>query len=239
MILCVYHGSTYKGVNELQTALITRRVSEHFTNQQVIPCYYSKPVLDTMKRREIPLVSFTDVLTAEYASQRQIYVLITNMINGYEYQKILSTIAEIDFEHKVYITEYLLSEQNVYNFADCIVNKNNPTLFVGHGTTTSNRDYARLNELLKDNGNVVSTLDSELKPVMDQHFISKRLIVRPLMFTSGYHVKNDIEQTVVIKLKQLGYKPIVDLRPLCHNSRVIDFLIANLAELIEETESKL
>lgn len=237
MILCVYHGSTFRGVNETQTAYITKCISERFTEQQVIPCYYSSHVLAVMNRRMAPLLSFTDALNAGYRNSQSIYVLITNMIAGREYQQILKTIKAIDVERKVHVTEYLLAEKNVYNIAECLVNKQNPTLFVGHGMIKNNRDYERLNELLMEEGNIVTTLDADLKAVMDMHFISKRLIVRPLMLTSGYHVKLDIERTMKDQLIELGYKPIIDLRPLAQNDKIVELLINSLAQLIEETES--
>lgn len=237
MILCLYHGSTYKGVNEQQTSTITTHVADQFADRVVVPCYYSQQVLVAMERRNQRLLSLSEALAAEYDQHRLIYVLITNMIDGYEYQQILKTIDAIDVEHKVFLTDYLLSAKNVYNLADCIINKSNPTLFIGHRHPDRNTDYERLNELLIDDGNVVTTLGSDLAPVMNKYFISKRLIVRPLMLTSGYHLKVDIEQNIIGELKQLGYKPIIDLRPLCHNSRIIELLINNLRELIAETES--
>lgn len=235
MILCVYHGSSFKAVNETQTANITKAVTEYFSDQQVIECYYSTHVLAIMERRETPLLAFKQALIDNYDSHEQIYILLTNMMNGSEYQAILKTIAEVDSDHKVKVTKYLLDKSNVYDIAEAVVDPDNPTLYIGHGSLNNNRDYQMLNDILVEDNNYVSTLHSDLKTAT-ANFYSKNIIVKPLMITSAYHAKRDIEVTLKEQLIELGYNPIIDLQPLALNSKLVSSLVNNLIELIDEQD---
>lgn len=233
MILCVYHGSSFKEVNETQTANITKAVRTSFPHQEVVECYYSSHVLAIMERRETPLLGLKQALSDNYDSQEQIYVLLTNMMNGTEYQNVLATIAELDVDNKVTTTKYLLDKSNVYNIAEAVVDKENPTLYIGHGSLNNNYDYQMLNDILIEDNNFVSTLHSDIK-VATANFYNKNLIIKPLMITSAYHAKRDIEVTLKSQLIELGYNPIIDLEPLALNHRLVTSLINNLSELIEE-----
>lgn len=237
MILCVYHGSSFKEVNTSQTANITAKVKSHFKDMGVIECYYSTHVLRLMERRGTPLLSFEQALQDNYNQHSNIYVLITNMMNGAEYQNVLEQISKIDSEGKVKATNYLLAKEYIYDVAEAIKCSDEPTLFIGHGNTNNNSDYQRLNSILKVDDNIVTTLRNQLEPVLNEHFISKRLVVRPLMITSAYHAKRDIEAKLYEQLTALGYKPTLDLRPLSQNDKLIDVLINNLSKLIDEQEN--
>ncbi len=232
MILCVYHGSSFKTVNETQTANITTQVAAHFPDQAVVRCYYSNHVLEIMERRQTPLLSFKQALISNYQNEDQIYVLITNMMNGSEYQAIIETITDIDIDGKVKATKYLLDKSNLYNIAEAIVDVDNPTLFIGHGSVANNDDYKQLNDILAEDDNYVTTLHSEFKVVASEYFYAKKITVKPLMITSAYHAKRDIEVGLNEQLIELGYTPTIDLTPLCLNPKIVACLIENLETLI-------
>lgn len=233
MILCVYHGSSFRTVNETQTANITKAVSEHFANQKVTACYYSSHVLEIMERRDTPLLGLKQALIDNYDSQEQIYVLLTHMMNGTEYQNALKVISEIDTQHKVKVTKYLLDKSNIYGLAEAIVDKHQSILYIGHGSLNNNSDYQMLNDILIEDNNYVSTLHSDIDDAT-ANFFDKQIIVKPLMITSAYHAKRDIEVTLKEQLVELGYNPIIDLQPLAFNNKLIKLLINNLTELIED-----
>lgn len=231
MILCVYHGSTFKEVNETQTRKITDYIAASFAEQEVIECYYSSHVLEIMERRNSPLISFQEALTSNYEND-EIYILITNLMNGEEYQKIIETIKTIDIDNKVVSTPYLLDKSNVYNIAEAIVDKHNSTLFVGHGNDIDNSDYQRLNLLLNEDSNAVTTLKSDLDGVLAANFYNKNIILKPLMITNAYHAKRDIEVNLKNELIARDYKPVIELSPLCENEQVLGMFVENLKNIM-------
>lgn len=230
MILCVYHGSSFKDVNESQTANITNAIKESFPTHDVIDCYYSTHVLEVMKRRNTPLYSFEEALKDNLENE-QIYVLITNMMNGFEYQNILKTIEKYNSKNTIQHTKYLLDKSNLYSLAEAVVDRNNSTLFIGHGNDLNNSDYQFLNDILSEDNNFVTTLHSDIEKVCD-NFYNRNIIVKPLMITSAYHANRDISVTVKSKLENLGYTPKINLDPLALNKQIINLLIHNLNELI-------
>ncbi len=233
MIICLYHGSSFKEVNETQTAAITNSVIAAFPNQEVIAAYYSSHVQAIMERRGTPLLGIKQAIEDNYHHDN-IYILVTNMMNGEEYQNVLKTINQVDPEHKVKHTNYLLDKTNIYNIAEAVVDKDTPTLFIGHGNTIDNSDYQMLNQILEVDGNFVTTLKSDVEAVLNQHFYNKHLNIRPLMITSAYHAKKDIEVDINQICVDLGYKPTTLLSPLATNTKVQQMLIDNLQQLIEE-----
>lgn len=231
MIICLYHGSTFKDVNQNQTAKITAAVELAIPTQVVIEAYYSQHVLDVMERRNQQLLGFKQALIDNY-DQDKLYVLITNVMDGAEYQNILATINEIDVDNKVVATSYLLDESNIYDLAPAIRTEQ-PTLFIGHGNDIDNRDYERLNSILEQDDNYVTTLKSDLSAVLNTHFYNKHLTIKPLMITSAYHANQDINRLAKEVCIGLGYVPNIDLEPLAVNSLVQQLLIRNLQSLIE------
>lgn len=235
MILCVYHGSSFKGVNEEQTKLITESIANAFPNHNVSECYYSSHVLKTMKRRNTPLLSFEEALKFAYSKEEKIYVLITNLMNGVEYQKIVDGVKAIDIASKVKLTPYLLEKSNVHQLAEAIVNKDKPTIFMGHGNNCDNNDYKRLNDILSEDSNLVMTMHCDINEAL-KDFYNKNIVVKPLMITSAYHAKCDIGVDLKAKLEALGYKPEVELSPLALNQNIHTMMISNLKTLIEDKE---
>ncbi len=233
MIICLYHGSSFKEVNESQTKAMTEYIKSSFQNHYVTEAYYSKHVLETMVRRGMPLVSFEQCLVDNYHNEH-IYVLITNMMDGEEYNRILDTIAKVDVDKKVKSTKYLLDKSNIYNLADAIVEKDITTLHIGHGNTINNSDYQMLNDILSESNNYVTTLKSDIDSVIRENLYSKKVLIKPLMITSAYHAKHDIEVIIKNKCEQLGYTPTLDLSPLASNQNILQMCVSNLSKLIND-----
>ncbi len=231
MIICLYHGSSFKEVNETQTRVMTEYIKSAFPTENIIEAYYSKHVLETMMRRGTPLLSFEECLKSNYNNE-QIYVLITNMMAGEEYKRILDTIARVDVDNKVKSTKYLLDKSNIYNLAEAIVEKDRTTLHIGHGNTINNSDYQMLNDILTESNNYVTTLKSDIDSVISENLYSKKVLIKPLMITSAYHAKHDIEVIIKNKCEKLGYNPILDLSPLATNQKILQMCVSNLSELM-------
>ncbi|WOO89716.1 sirohydrochlorin cobaltochelatase [Mollicutes bacterium LVI A0078] len=231
MIICLYHGSSFKEVNESQTKVMTDYIKSSFPDHSVTEAYYSKHVLETMVRRGTPLVSFEQCLASNYNNEH-IYVLITNMMDGEEYKRILDTIAKVDTDNKVKSTKYLLDKSNIYNLAEAIIEKDITTLHIGHGNTINNSDYQMLNDILSESNNYVTTLKSDIDSVISENLYSKKVLIKPLMITSAYHAKHDIEVIIKNKCEQLGYTPTLDLTPLATNKKILQMCVSNLSELI-------
>ncbi|WOO87890.1 sirohydrochlorin cobaltochelatase [Mollicutes bacterium LVI A0039] len=233
MIICVYHGSSFKEVNESQTAKITAHITAQFPEQEVIECYYSSHVLKTMERRQTPLLSFKQALTSNYHNS-EIYVLITNLMNGEEFQNILKTVDSIDVEQKVKHTNFLLSPDNISSLASAVVDKSQPTLFIGHGNDIDNSDYKLLNDILKVDHNYVTTLKANIAEILENNFPDKNVCLKPLMITSAYHAKRDIELNIKQLCEELGYTPNLDLTPLALNVNAHKMFENNLKNLMEK-----
>ncbi len=229
MILCVYHGSTFKDVNELQTGVITEQIRATFTDHRVEECYYSEHVQKIMERRNTPIKTFAQALEENYREE-EIYVLLTNMMNGIEYQKILQIIKLIDVQKKVKHTKNLLDSSIIDELAMAIVNRETPTLFIGHGNDIDNQDYQLLNSKLVKDNNIVTTLKNE--QIIE--LVGENTLIKPLMITSAFHAKKDIEVTLYNQCLEQGIKPQLDLSPLALNPNIHQLLINQLLKLIQD-----
>lgn len=233
MIICLYHGSSFKEVNETQTKVMTDYIKSSFPNHNVTAAYYSKHVLETMARRGTPLLGFEQCLIDNY-NNKHIYVLVTNMMDGEEYNRILDTIVKVDVDNKVQTTKYLLDKSNIFNLAEAVIEKSITTLHIGHGNTINNSDYQMLNDILSESNNYVTTLKSDIDNVISENLYSKKVLIKPLMITSAYHAKHDIEVIIKNKCEQLGYTPTLDLSPLATNKKILQMCVSNLSELIND-----
>lgn len=231
MIICLYHGSSFKNVNTEQTGALSTYIAQEFANEKVVEAYYSSHVLQIMKRRGTPLLSLEEAILENY-DQEQITILITNMMNGVEYQNILKTVMHLDVDHKVKMTNYLLNSDNLVNIAQAITESERQVLFIGHGNDNCNRDYQSLNELTKLKHNYVATLKSDLAQIMNLIDQNQPVVIKPLMLTSAYHAKRDIEQVLMPQLIAEDYTVEVDLTPLVENEKVRKLFIEQLHEIM-------
>ncbi len=230
MIICVYHGSTFKDVNKLQTGVITKQIKLAFPEQKVVECYYSEHVQKIMKRRETPILSFKEALEKNY-HEEEIYILNTNLMNGTEYHKNLQIINLIDVNQKVKYTKNLLNQEIITELAAAIANKSQKTLFIGHGNDINNSEYHKLNEELKKHGNIVTTLKEANENILN--LIDDDTLIKPLMITSAFHAKKDIEVTLYNQCIEQGKNPQLDLSPLALNPNIHQLLINQLCKLIK------
>ncbi len=236
MIICLYHGSSFKNVNAEQTKPITKLIKERFSQEEVIEAYYSEHVCKKLWRREQIDMNFKAILNAVYEENSEIKILATNMIDGEEYQQILSDIKTIDYANKIKITKPLLDKSTIYDVAEILVDNNKPVVHVGHGSNHSENDYQFLNEILEEDGNYAITLRADFQEFLNQKIMDKHFILRPLMFTSGYHVKLDIEKRLVEIAKNAGYYPHVINEGLCKENEIIEILINNIFNLTKEND---
>lgn len=231
MIICVYHGSSFKQVNETQTRLITDDVKSAFPANKVIEGYYSSHVLKVMERRKTPLYSLKQAISDNYQSEEKIYVLITNMMNGEEYQNILKFIHDIDIDNKIICTKYVLSNDNIDDVANVLMAEKG-TLYIGHGNHIDNSDYKALNERLLVNKCYVTTLKEIDEKLFKQGIMDNVEVVRPLMLTCAYHAKDDIDNKFRKLANDNGYYPEFELDGLAANKDFRDLLINNLKKII-------
>ncbi len=233
MIICLYHGSSMKKVNEEQTSQITSAISNKFSDKEVVACYYSKHVLAAMERRQTPIANYRQVLSDNYDKHEQIIILITNMMNGKEYESICKHVKTIDVCNKIKMTKPILSAENIHHFAQCLNNDYN-TIFVGHGNHFDNKQYDQLDKLLVKNNNYVITLKDDFNQFIGQRVAPCNVTVKPLMITSAYHAKIDIEQKLVSQLEAAGFIVDADLAPLASNKQFHQLCINNLNRIIGE-----
>ncbi len=236
MIICLYHGSSFKNVNAEQTKPITKLIKERFTQEEVIEAYYSEHVCEKLWRREQIDMNFKTILNAVYEENSEIKILATNMIDGEEYQQIINDIKEIDYDNKIKITKPLLDKTTIYDVAEVLVDDSKPIVHVGHGSNQSEKDYQFLNEILEEDGNYAITLKTDFQMFLNDKIMDKQFVIRPLMFTSGYHVKLDIEKRLVEIAKASGYNPQVMSDGLCKQSEIVEILISNLFNLTKEND---
>ncbi len=234
MIICLYHGSSFKNVNIEQTKPVTKVVQDYFNKEDVIEAYYSEHVCEKLWRRDQINMHYKTILNKVYEENIEIKILITNMIDGEEYQQILKNIKEIDYANKIKLTKPLLDKTTIYDIVDILIDKSKPIVHVGHGSNESENDYQFLNEILEEDGNYAITLKTDFKEFLNKKIMDKQFVIRPLMFTSGYHVKLDIEKNLFEIAKQSGYNPQVITDGLCKEKKVIEILINNLLNLNKE-----
>lgn len=232
MIICLYHGSSINSVNLEQTSNITNYIDQ-FTDDIVISAYYSKKAVQNLKANHNILIDYyLDVIKDNY-HQDQIFILITNIMNGIEYKKILQNIKEIDIDSKVKLTKNLMHPQYINKFVNCLENTNEYTVYIGHGNRKDHDCYNQLNNLLNAKNIKVITLYDDVNNVIN-NLEHKCITLKPLMITKAYHVTNDIENSMLDLLKDTNVQIIMDNKPLCFNQKLLLLLKQNILEITKK-----
>lgn len=229
MIICVYHGSSMKGVNETQTRPITERVKKDFKGHNVVEAYYSSHVLTVMERRNTPLLSYVEaILNCE---EEEIIVFLSNLIEGEEYRNICKTIDNLNADKEIRITKPLINRSTVSDVASAI-RTDNPSIYVGHGSRVNNADYRLLMECFEDTNQYVISLKDDFGKYLDDNVIENNITLKPLMLTCGYHAKVDIEKKMMEIANSKNYNVASDLTPLSANEKIIDIYMDNIKDVL-------
>lgn len=230
MIICLYHGSSFKGINDEQTGNLTKFLSQNI-NCEITEAYYSKVVCDKLQRRSGIDMYFESIIKTTYHTREKIFILVSNLIDGEEYRHVLKTVKNLDVANKIKLSKPLITSDSVASVAKTI-SSDIPTLYVAHGSNINQNEYQLLGEKLKLNNCFLFTLKDDLPTFLRENKLPHSFNLMPFMITYGYHGKIDIEQVIYNQLLELGYNPQLVSQALWENSGIRNLMLNNLKNLI-------
>lgn len=225
-ILTVSFGTTYTDAAETSLARIGQELSERWGGLPVYEAYTSRRVIELLKEKGV----FVD--TVEEAAHRaaddgakKLYVVVTHMIPGVEYQKMQQSLEPLrPLFRRLVVTSPVLGEPE-----DCVqavrtlkrmleFREDREYILMGHGTESdANIRYVQMNEAFIQEGlGNVRIASVEARPdledaleALEQSGKGKTVILHPFLVVAGDHARNDMagkENSWAARLQEAGYR---------------------------------
>lgn len=198
--------------------------------------------IDNMKRclQKLKENSYTDV-----------YVSVTHVIPGFEYEKILRAVDEYkdDFE-EIKVARTFLDEnmgEDVINVIKSYIKINlqadEAVILVGHGSGhNSHKYYEELENFLRKHVKDSYIVSIEGRPIIDD-IISElkekkynKIYLYPLLIVSGDHALNDIgsddEESIKTKITNNGFEVDMFFTGLGENQNAVNLFVNRLNEIL-------
>ena len=225
-ILTVSFGTTYTDAAETSLARIGQELSERWGGLPVYEAYTSRRVIGLLKEKGV----FVD--TVEEAAHRaaddgakKLYVVVTHMIPGVEYQKLQQSLEPLrPLFRRLVVTSPVLGEPE-----DCVqvvrtlkrmleFREDREYILMGHGTESdANIRYVQMNDAFIQEGlGNVRIASVEARPdledaleALEQSGKGKTVILHPFLVVAGDHARNDMagtDDSYVTRLQEAGYE---------------------------------
>lgn len=227
-ILIVSFGTSHLDTLERTIAAIEDAVRERFPERPVFRAFTSGIILKKLRERDgLQIDDVTQAMERLHADgYTDVIVQPTHIMNGEEYEKMLTMLAPYRDMIKVTVGSPMLSAVADYKkVCDALMTEleepgeNEAIVFVGHGTEHfANSAYCQMEYMLSDLGwkraffgtvEGYPTYDQVLQGLKEQPQI-KKVKLSPFMIVAGDHAKNDIagddEDSWKSRLTQQGYK---------------------------------
>lgn len=241
-ILMVHFGTTHDDTRALTIDALNKKVQAEFPDVELREAYTARIVIKRLGERGIVKQKPLDVLTQlQKEGYTHILVQTSTIIDGVEMESLEKDIAEVQSQFKeIRIGDPLLYIPEDYeNLIGVLTQNLDPEtayVWVGHGTYDSNTaQYAMLDYMLKAKGNTncfVGTIEGypSFDDLLQQLKASglKKVVLVPLMFVAGEHVKNDIAEDWKTDLEKEGYLVDVKMEGLGQNPEIQDLYISHL-----------
>lgn len=207
-ILIASFGTTHDGARHNCINTLEERVSQRFSAFRTATAFTSGIVRKLLDRRNIVVPSPEEAMR-RFADEgaRNLAVLPTHVLAGYEYEKLLRAVRENAglFDKTVVASPLLNTQEDTETVMSAVmraysVRPGEGLVLVGHGTRhEANAVYQEINIHLKgrDRSNVfVGTLEAEPGLAEAVAFMKgqgiRRVTLAPLMFVAGDHAENDM-----------------------------------------------
>lgn len=209
-LLTVSFGTSYKETREKTIEAIEKDLQAAFAEAEVKRAFTSGMIIRRLRERDGMMIHNTEEAVAEICGQgyKNLLVQPTHIINGDEYEKMMSMLAPYaDRFEQMVIGRPLLTDSNDYEQAVRIIMEENGDLgedtalvLMGHGTGHfADAAYAALDYRFKAMGYprvFVGTVEGypelmDILPVLKQSGC-KKVRLMPFMIVAGDHAINDM-----------------------------------------------
>lgn len=210
-LLVVSFGTSYNDSRRLTIGAIEEAMEEAFPDYSVRRAFTSQIIIDHVASRDGETIDNVEE-ALERAIENGVQTLVvqpTHLMNGLEYEELMTTLAEYsDSFSQVAVGEPLLtSEEDFQTVLDAVVEATSSyddgetaIVFMGHGTEhEANSIYATLQSMFTEQGyenyyigtvEASPSLDDVLAAVGTGEYT--RVVLQPLMVVAGDHANNDM-----------------------------------------------
>ncbi len=251
-ILIVHFGSTVERAREKSIGLTKEKFEESFKGYEIREAFTSKVIIKSLRREGVyindPIQALEKLFLDGYT---HIFVQMTNIINGIEYEKLSDGIKIFKEKHKnkfekIEVGKPLLTKTKDYKDVvkaignEIKVSQDTAVVLVGHGTDHhSNSAYPALDYIFASEGYknyFIGTVEgypniNEIKSKLKELRV-KNIILSPFMFVAGDHAMNDISIDWKTSLEEEGYNVSIVLKGLGEYESIQSLYAESLKELL-------
>ena len=234
-------------------------MAEAFPDWSVRRAFTSQIIIDHVASRDgVAIDNVTQALDrAVDNGVKTLVVQPTHLMNGLEYEELMSTLAEYsDAFESISVGEPLLtSDEDFQAVMEAIVaatagydDGRTAICFMGHGTEhDANGVYAKLQQLLTDSGHAnyyIGTVEAE--PTLEDLLASvgqgdySRVVLLPLMVVAGDHANNDMagdeDGSWKLAFEDAGYQVECVLTGLGEMEAIQDLFVAHAQAAVDALE---
>ena len=258
-LLVVSFGTSYNDSRRLTIGAIEAAMAEAFPDWSVRRAFTSQIIIDHVASRDgVAIDNVTQALDrAVDNGVKTLVVQPTHLMNGLEYEELMSTLAEYsDAFESISVGEPLLtSDEDFQAVMEAIVaatagydDGRTAICFMGHGTEhDANGVYAKLQQLLTDSGHAnyyIGTVEAE--PTLEDLLASvgqgdySRVVLLPLMVVAGDHANNDMagdeDGSWKLAFEDAGYQVECVLTGLGEMEAIQDLFAAHAQAAVDALE---
>ena len=258
-LLVVSFGTSYNDSRRLTIGAIEAAMAEAFPDWSVRRAFTSQIIIDHVASRDgVAIDNVTQAL--DRAADNGVKTLVvqpTHLMNGLEYEELMSTLAEYSdaFESISVGQPLLTSDEDFQAVMEAIVaatagydDGRTAICFMGHGTEhDANGVYAKLQQLLTDSGHAnyyIGTVEAE--PTLEDLLASvgqgdySRVVLLPLMVVAGDHANNDMagdeDGSWRLAFEDAGYQVECVLTGLGEMEAIQDLFVAHAQAAVDALE---
>lgn len=250
-ILVVSFGTSYKETREKTLEKIEMDFKREFGGDQVVTAYTSQMILKKIKERDnLHINNVTEAMSQiKDKGVRELFVQPTHILNGHEYEKMLSLMEPFkeDFD-KIVVGKPLLTDSADYDrLVDIMCEEIGPidddevVVLMGHGTGHFiDAAYAALDYRFKAKGSeriFVATVEGypEINDIESSigEIQAKKIRMIPLMVVAGDHATNDMagdEDSWKTMMEAKGYQVQCVLKGLGEYDKIRQMYIDHLKD---------
>lgn len=258
-LLVVSFGTSYNDSRRLTIGAIEAAMAEAFPDWSVRRAFTSQIIIDHVASRDgVAIDNVTQAL--DRAADNGVKTLVvqpTHLMNGLEYEELMSTLAEYsDAFESISVGQPLLTDDEDFQAVmEAIVaatadydDGQTAICFMGHGTEhDANGVYAKLQQLLTDSGHAnyyIGTVEAE--PTLEDLLASvgqgdySRVVLLPLMVVAGDHANNDMagdeDGSWRLAFEDAGYQVECVLTGLGELEAIQDLFVAHAQAAVDALE---
>ena len=258
-LLVVSFGTSYNDSRRLTIGAIEAAMAEAFPDWSVRRAFTSQIIIDHVASRDgVAIDNVTQALDrAVDNGVKTLVVQPTHLMNGLEYEELMSTLAEYsDAFESISVGQPLLTDDEDFQAVmEAIVaatagydDGQTAICFMGHGTEhDANGVYAKLQQLLTDSGHAnyyIGTVEAE--PTLEDLLASvgqgdySRVVLLPLMVVAGDHANNDMagdeDGSWRLAFEDAGYQVECVLTGLGELEAIQDLFVAHAQAAVDALE---